>query len=110
MPRRDQSPIGPAPAAGGPASSSEKLPDERPPAAGSGQPTRPALTGDQVERWAGLIASGESEFPHDLAFADEARLFDAVRRLRRARLITYIARQIASDVRGGGGQKDHRPC
>ena len=63
-------------------------------AAARQQPVNP----DQLRLWARLVADGEAEFPPDLPPDQEQSLLYEVRRLRRARLITFIARQIALDI------------
>jgi hypothetical protein len=52
----------------------------------------------QLERWADLVACGDALLPEGLAPDQERQLRQQVRRLRRARLVEYIARQIAQDL------------
>jgi hypothetical protein len=59
-----------------------------------------ALTAEQVQRWAELIADGSAQFPADLAPPDRDRLLAEVSRRRRDRLIQHIARAVALDLRG----------
>jgi hypothetical protein len=61
------------------------------------------LTPGQLARWADLVAHGEADFPAGLAQAQEEQLRHHVRRLRRARLVQFIARQIALDVSRNSG-------
>jgi hypothetical protein len=61
------------------------------------------LTPDQMMRWADLVARGDAVFPPCLAHAQEDQLRHQVRRLRRARLVDYIARQIALDITRNAG-------
>ena len=56
------------------------------------------LAPQQLRRLAELIAAGEAEFPWELPPAQRQRLLEHVRILRRARLIRFIARQIAWDI------------
>jgi hypothetical protein len=62
-------------------------------------------TPDRVEilrRLAALVAIGETQLPHDLP-PDELRTILAdVARLRRDRLVRFIARAIASDIESAG--------
>src|SRR5437667_213952 len=58
------------------------------------------LTPEQVARWADLLARGEAGLPEGLAPCQEEELRQHVCRLRRARLIRFIARQIAQDISG----------
>lgn len=51
-----------------------------------------------IERWAPLVANGEVPFPKDLARDQRTLLLFEVNRLRRGRLVRYIARAIASDI------------
>jgi len=71
-------------------------------------PETPELPGqlsrDQVRRWASLIASGETEFPADLASADRELLLRESRKRLRVRLVRLIARAIALDIQSGRGQ------
>ena len=56
------------------------------------------LSPDQLSKWAQLVADGDTEFPPGLAPALEERMVRAVRRLRCARLFTFVARQIAQSI------------
>ncbi len=58
----------------------------------------PDLTEPQLDRWAQLLADGEVEFPDDLPAGQAERLLALVRRRRRNRLVTLIARQIARQI------------
>ena len=91
-----------------------KLPSRnRPPHGSDGTPTTtiadpagPAgLAGDQVDRWADLIADGRGEFPTDLAPTDRDRLAAAVRRRLRDRLFRHIARAVAARLRREAGPR-----
>lgn len=59
------------------------------------------LTPDQLDRWAGLIAAGQDEFPENLAAADRERLAEIVRHRLTDRLIRYIAQAIAAELNRG---------
>lgn len=61
-----------------------------PPAAPTG-----GLSGDQVARWADLIADGRGDLSDDLSSEDRQRLLAAVRQRLRDRLVRLIARAIA---------------
>jgi hypothetical protein len=61
-------------------------------------PPELALTDEQVERWAVLIANGHDQFPTEVAQPDRDRLLAAVRRRRRDRLVQHIAGLIALDL------------
>jgi hypothetical protein len=62
-----------------------------------------ALTPEQMARWAALIARGEAEFPPSLTRAQEEQLRHEVRQQRRARLVQFIARQIARSLAWSAG-------
>ena len=51
-----------------------------------------------VNRWADMIANGQMGFPKDLPAQAEAELARAVGRLRRQRLLNFIAHAIAMDI------------
>lgn len=57
------------------------------------------FTDEQMERWARLLADGEVEFPEALPAHQAEVLLAEVRRLRRKRLIRFIARQIARHIK-----------
>ena len=57
------------------------------------------FTDQQMERWARLLADGEVEFPEALSAQQAEALLTEVRRLRRTRLIRFIARQIARHIK-----------
>lgn len=59
--------------------------------------TTPLSEPVDLRRWAQLIANGELPFPTHLSASEFDRLAVEVSRLRRTRLIRYIARAIASD-------------
>jgi hypothetical protein len=63
--------------------------------AGNGSP----LTTDQLQRWAVRIAQGQDPFPRELPAAERERLATEVRRLRRQRLLAFLARAIARNIR-----------
>jgi hypothetical protein len=67
--------------------------------------TAPAgsLDAGQVHRLAELIADGQCEAPPDLSGADQERLREEVRRLLRARLLSFIARAIAARLQRDPG-------
>ncbi len=52
---------------------------------------------DQFGRWARLIAAGEAEIPDDWPNEQIDRLVAEVRRLRRLRLVGFVAQVIARD-------------
>ncbi len=56
------------------------------------------LSGQQLNRWAELVATGEAGFPDNLLKADEAALCRQVRQRRRDRLIRFVARAIAREI------------
>jgi hypothetical protein len=56
------------------------------------------LSREQVDRWAMLIARGETEFPDELPEVDRDELLRTVRRLLRDRLVAFVARVIAFDL------------
>ena len=66
------------------------------------------LTPEQLARLAELVADGETDLPDDLATEQLEQLIELVRRRRRARLVRFIARQIAADIRRGAGEKNRR--
>ena len=57
-----------------------------------------ALTDEQVDRYADLIAAGEAELPDGLSRQQEEELIARTRARLRRRLIVLIARQIAADL------------
>jgi hypothetical protein len=61
------------------------------------------LTANHIERWAELIANGESHFPTDLSTENLLKLAVSVARRRRTQLVKYIARAIAQDIHGDRG-------
>lgn len=50
------------------------------------------------DRLAALLAAGEAPFPEGLPAAEAAALAAAVRRLRRERLVRFVARLIARSI------------
>ena len=70
------------------------------PETGSGESTPIGIGGPptDVARMARLVATGEAPWPEHLAPTAAAELTMEVRRLRRSRLIRFIARQIAADI------------
>src|SRR5688500_13404585 len=60
------------------------------------------LTADQVLRWARLVADGAEPFPQGLGARQERVMLDEVRRLRRTRLVRFIAGQVARDFMSRG--------
>ena len=61
-------------------------------------------------RLAELIASGGHPFPSGLTKAEEKALVDAVRKLRRLRLIRLVARAIAADIVRSHAKDEDPPC
>jgi hypothetical protein len=61
------------------------------------------LTPDQFFRWAELIADGQADVPPGLVNAQERELVNQVRLIRRARLVQFIARQVAQDFANDPG-------
>ena len=57
------------------------------------------LTPDQKDRYADLVAGGKAELPDGLLPAQERDLVGKVRCRLRRRLVSFIARQIARDIR-----------
>ena len=55
---------------------------------------------EQIERWAGLVAVGQVEFPDHLDPHDTYRLAKAIRRKNRRSLVQLIAHSIAEDIAG----------
>jgi hypothetical protein len=85
---------------GQPFSTDHLSPTAAPTAQASTDPTaQRQLSRDQVERWATLIANGETEFPSDLPAIDQEELLRNVRRLLRSRMVAFVARAIALDLR-----------
>jgi hypothetical protein len=90
--------------------------DARPTPTGPDRPSRktrrdadvrpvPGLLPDvQLARLADLIAAGETEVPGGLDRADASRLEALVRARLRARLVRFIARQIALDIHRDAGR------
>ena len=56
------------------------------------------LTDQQFSRWAVLVADGAEPLPSDLRPVQQEQLAVRVRELRRARLRSFIARQVALDM------------
>lgn len=56
------------------------------------------LSSNELCRWAQLIAEGSAPSPTNLAPALEERMAREVRRLRRERLVRFLARLIAQDL------------
>ena len=69
-------------------------------AAQTGAPTgSPSpVDADQFGRWARLIAAGEAELPDDWSNEQIDRLVAEVRRLRRLRLVGFVAQVIARNL------------
>ncbi|MBI3860970.1 MAG: hypothetical protein HY290_03660 [Planctomycetia bacterium] len=82
---------------------SSSSPHGQPAGCRSSSPNSPATSGPngQVDRqrWAQLIADGEIPFPVGLSALDEQALVGEVARRRRARLLKYIACQIALSIK-----------
>src|SRR5438874_796859 len=66
---------------------------------------RAGLNGDQLDRWADLIAEGRGEFPTDLAPSERDRLLVAVRRRLRDRLVRHTARAVAARLHREAGPR-----
>jgi hypothetical protein len=86
-----------------------------PPAADTAQtspdPTAPQqLSQEQVDRWAILIASGETEFPSELPAGDQETLLRTVRRLLRDRLVAFVARMIALELQRESADGSNETC
>ena len=77
------------------------MPNRRPVSTSS---TRPDSHGtckasaETVARCAQLLADGEMDWPQGFSDEQEAELLRAVRRFRRARLVTFIASHIAAAI------------
>ena len=65
-------------------------------------PAATGLTDEQIGRSAELIAEGGMPFPSDLATGQTQALACRVQALRRVRLVQFIARLIALDLRRDG--------
>ena len=68
-----------------------------------------SISGDQLGRWAELIAEGRAEFPADLLLPDHGRLEGIVRRRLRDRLVRWIARGVAARIRATGALLKENP-
>jgi hypothetical protein len=82
---------------GGAAGDDPDLASNPPPADAGRETERTDLNADQVRRWARLVADGTEAFPQGLGARQERPMLDEVRRLRRARLVRFIAGQVARD-------------
>lgn len=71
----------------------------------SGSVEAGAPRGDQLERWAQLLADGEVTWPTDIAEPWATELTGMVRRKLRTRLIKQIARLIAGHMTGDRRQE-----
>jgi hypothetical protein len=67
-----------------------------------------ASTGTQLSQWADLIANGLVRFPVGLSEQDAERLRAKVARLRRRRLVKFIANCIAQDIHRGDADVTRR--
>lgn len=66
--------------------------------------TSPVLPhAEQLRAWAILVASGEAPIPTSLEPAELSIVLADVARLRRERLIRFLARSIAQDIHGDRG-------
>jgi hypothetical protein len=74
------------------------------PATGPHAETNALLTPEQMRRWATLAAAGQTAFPMSLQAVQEEELRQEVKRLRRLRLVQFLARQIALAL-----ARDRRP-
>lgn len=61
-------------------------------------------TVQSFSRWADLVARGEVAFPAGLTQGQEETLLQAVRQRRRQRLVQFVARAIAQEIRRCRGQ------
>jgi hypothetical protein len=69
----------------------------------------PDLTPEVLSRCAELLATGEIDWPSGLSDDQELALLDEVRRFRRARLVKFVASQIAADIAREEGGRDEAP-
>lgn len=69
------------------------------------------LTPEQMDRYADLVAGGKAELPDGLLPAQELDLVGMVRSRLRRRFVSFIARQIARDIRSAneGPAKEEAP-
>ena len=64
----------------------------------------PVLTrAEQLRAWATLVAGGEAPIPTSLEPAELSIVLAEVARLRRERLVRFLARSIAQDIHGDRG-------
>jgi hypothetical protein len=64
----------------------------------------PVLTpAEQLHAWATLVAGGEAAIPTSLEPAELSIVLAEVARLRRERLVRFLARSIAQDIHGDRG-------
>jgi hypothetical protein len=73
-------------------------PSAEPVGEGPGAAGASPLPPEQLTRWAHLVADGREAMPAGLTPAQHAEMLRQVRRLRRRRLVRYIARQVALDL------------
>ncbi len=57
-----------------------------------------SISAETLNRCAELLADGEMDWPPGLSDEQQTELLTAVRRYRRARLVKFIASQIAADI------------
>jgi hypothetical protein len=69
-----------------------------------------SLEAVQIRRLAELIAEGRSCVPADLSPSEQQRLSEEVRGLLRSRLVRFIARAIALNLRRAAGPREDKPC
>lgn len=77
------------------------MPDSQPPSTGKASSTTastPRISPEALDKCAQLIAVGEVEWPTDLSAEQQRELQALVRRFRRAKLVKFIASQIAADI------------
>ncbi len=67
---------------------------------GNELPSKPLhLSDEQLARWTALVARGDAEIPTSLNDAQSDQFRHQVRILLRARLVQFIVRQIAFDLK-----------
>ena len=66
----------------------------------------PESSREQLDRLAAHVAVGSARFPSELAAGDAEQLRREVSRLRRRRLIKWIAQAVARDIYDPGGRNE----
>lgn len=82
----------------GPLSAGQSEPRSPQPPVSQPEASRSLDTAERLHRWALLIASGEAPLPAELAPAELSVVLAEVARLRRERLVRFVARAIAQDI------------